>query len=108
MELKDFIRHTLVSIKEGVRSANEDLLDKENKVLGEDRPFFSMMTSSTRDSHSFISFDVAVTVNEEKNKSKSGGIKIAMVDIGGGTESIKSQESISRIKFSVRPFFDIT
>ena len=105
MELRDFIENTLISIKEGVRGANQGLA----KSLGEnpDSLYFTMHASKT---HS-INFDVAVTVSNEEGKSKSGGgkLNISVVSIGAeaGSEKKQMQTNISRIKFDITPRTEI-
>ena len=46
-------------------------------------------------------FDIAVTATEENNISGGGGVKVAILNIGGGSEHSKLNESISRIKFYI-------
>lgn len=96
MELDEFIKNTLVCIKNGVRNAN--------KEFGES-PYFCIY-GSTKDGN--IYFDIAVTVSEQKGETGGGSIKIAVVDVGGKISSENHQEQTSRIKFSITPNIDIS
>ena len=95
MELEEFIKDTLVGIRNGVRLANDNL-----KTSGEDNRIFQLENSSIKET--YVNFDVAVTATHETNKSGSGGIRIRVVDIGGGKEVKTAQESVSRIKFAIK------
>lgn len=95
MELEEFIKNSLVSIRNGVRMANNELRQK-----GEEKRIFKLEAHSGEGKHIF--FDVAVRATHESGKSGSGGIKIAVVDMGGEKSSKDFQESVSRLKFAVK------
>ena len=97
MDLEKFINKTLVGIKKGLRSANEELTEN-GKVLGKDAAALFLIGP---DGCEKISFDIAVTVGEEKNKKGGGGIKVVAMGAGGSFGKIETQESISRIKFNI-------
>jgi len=97
MDLEKFIKETLISIKRGLRSANEELVEK-GKTLGKDTTAAFLIGP---DGSEKISFDVAVTVSEKNEKKGGGEIKVMSVGIGGGRGKVETQESVSRIKFSV-------
>lgn len=108
MELKYFIKNTLISIKEGVHGANEQLAIAEGKKLGEDFGA-SYVLQHTKDNA--IDFDVAVTINnEEKNSLEGGGgINISVMSLKGekGSEKNQTETNVTRIKFSIIPHRDI-
>lgn len=104
MELKDFIKKTLVDIKEGIHEANIELVEKQGKKLGVDASaLFGIEANNREKTHGYISFDIAVTVAEETKKGGGGKIKVAVADLGGEAEKTASQENVSRIKFYVIP-----
>lgn len=106
MELQEFIKDTLISIKNGIHDANIEFAKQEGKKLGEN--FSALFVMSTRDKgQDYITFDVAVTASQESKKSGGGGIKIAIASLGGEVGDIKSQEHISRIKFHIIPHITI-
>ena len=91
----EFIKNTLVSIKNGVSEAN-----KEFNSL-----HFAMFSGTEKEN--YVHFDVAVSVSSESKKTGGGGIKIYVVDLGGEKSNKNFQENISRIKFSIRIRTDI-
>lgn len=97
MDLEKFISETLVSIKRGLRSANEELVEK-GQTLGQDAAATFLIGV---DGSEKISFDIAVTVSENSEKRGVGEIKVMSVGVGGGLNKIEAQEYVSRIKFSV-------
>ena len=83
MELKEFVKTTLVQIEEGVKEAGSMF-----SVGGED-----------------IQFDVAVIVTSEDEKG--GSLKIAYIlEAGGGKKTVSSNQVTSRIQFKVKRQFD--
>lgn len=86
MDLEKFISETLISIKRGLRSANE-----------ESNNTFLMGTDGTEK----ISFDIAVIASKETKKKGSGGIKVVSVGVEGDLSKVEAQQYVSRIKFSV-------
>jgi len=107
MELQEFIKNTLISIKGGLREANEEFAKQDGKVLGKDATVEFVMwhdsgTSGKR--NNAIDFDVAVTVNQTTDGKVGAGIKIAVVNIGSEIGTSGATEHASRIKFSIYPF----
>ncbi len=98
MDLEKFISETLVSIKKGLRSANEDLVE-DGKILGQDAQATFIIGP---DGCEKISFDIAVTASEETEKSGGGGIKVMSIGVGGKLDKTETQQSVSRIKFNVQ------
>jgi len=102
MDLQEFIKNTLVSIKNGLHDANVEFAKQEGKELGKDYAALFVMEPHNREkSQGYIIFDVAVTVNQKDDKKGGGGIKIAVANLGGEITSSTSQENISRIKFHI-------
>lgn len=109
MELEEFIKTTLVNIKNGIRGANLEIAKKEGKELGKDIAAMFVMEAHNRDKgQGYITFDVAVTVSQEKTKSGGGGLRIAVANLGGGVGDVKSQEHVSHIKFHIIPNSPVT
>jgi hypothetical protein len=105
MNLQEFIKTTLVSIKSGLRDANVELAKQEGKELGNDfTSVFVMRPTNNEKSQSDIVFDVAVTVSQKDDKTGGGGIKIAVASLGGEINQSNSQENVTRIKFHISPF----
>ena len=108
MELKTFVKKSLIEICDGVNEARLELFDKfHNAPIAptkmEDKPVWSETS---------IDFDIAVTVSVESSKNASvnakseGIIKIVAANIGanGTVGNSATNEQCNRIKFSI-PFY---
>lgn len=97
MELKEFIKETLISVVKGVESAN--MVENRFYIVGE-----HSLTMADRVG-TYIDFDVAVVASESKEDNKQGGIgiRIASAFLSGskGTKQNQSNESINRLKFKI-------
>jgi len=100
MELEEFIATTLFSIKKGIRDANIKIAEDDGGKLGTNVSCQYEISAGGKG----IKFDVAVTVSNEKGSKGGGKVKIAVVDIGGGINSLSREEYVSRISFEVNPF----
>lgn len=98
MELKEFVKNTLLSITDGVYEASDLLQTKDyNKKL---KRFFTINEHESR-GNSFIHFDVAVTVQEElKSKGDAEG-KLIVLSVNLQGEASHSEEKLSRVQFKV-------
>src|SRR5688572_26901733 len=105
MDIKEFVRNTLVQIVQGVNSANEEIKDAGAKISSKDIGAIReglTFNKSTGDLVNLIEFDIAVTVNEKDIANGGGGIKVAgLINMGGSMQNENSNQSVSRIKFSV-------
>ncbi len=93
MELKEFIKQTLIDVADGVREAGI-----HNKKIAPELFNNSIMPSKK---HAFIDFDIAVTATEGSSNAKGAGIKVLSANIGGKKENKDEKTSVTRIKFSV-------
>nr|WP_319495363.1 trypco2 family protein [uncultured Desulfobacter sp.] len=115
MELREFIKSSLVEISRGILDASKELEDTNAVVSPNDFKFTSESsqafgrtfksnvidpTSGTRVVHK-VDFDIAVVVDE--TDTAKAGVKISVMSIGlsAGGESSSKSGSTSRIKFSV-------
>lgn len=90
MELREFVKETIIQITDGVREGHKYI--KENNY-GE---------GISDNKYSNIEFDVAVGTIEEENKGKGGKISVAsMVSVGGDTANTNRIENQSRIQFKL-------
>lgn len=102
MELREFIKDTLVEIKSGVHDANLEFAKQAGRTLGNDFTAPFVLDAHNRTTgYSYVNFDVAVTVSSESTKSGGAGIKIAVASIGGEAGTTATQQNVTRIKFSV-------
>ena len=82
MELENFIKTTLINIKDGVHFANETMMQRDK----EDYRYFSLMSGESKEG-GFIEFDIAVSTTQENNRSGGGGVKIYIAELGGKEEN---------------------
>lgn len=90
MELKDFIKQTIIQITDGLREGHQYIEENGygkgvNDAKGKE-----------------ISFDVAVTSNEEETTGIGGKISVAnILNVGGKGENISKASNVSRIQFKM-------
>lgn len=102
MELEEFIRKTLIDIRNGLRGANEEIAKLEGGKLGGDRAaLFQLESHGGQGGKSYINFDIAVTVSKEKQKTGGGSINVLAVNVGGKASDTGKEEYVSRIKFAL-------
>ena len=93
MKLEDFISDTLTGISSGVRAANDKSGDKNFVIYNKEG--------------NEVEFDVAVTVSEGGTAVAEGsmgaGIGIFKSNLLGRIQGGRSDKSVSRIKFKIKP-----
>lgn len=102
MDLREFVRETLVEIQYGVHAAiKECIADKEFR--GAINPVWGTgWDAITREHVRLVEFDVAVTVSEASSVDGKAGIKVFSIAEAGAGGSAKTENStVSHIKFSV-------
>lgn len=95
MDLKEFIKTTLSSIHSGLKEINKELGGKEK---GKPAPF----SIAREGKESFIEFDVALTVAQQKSKKGKASLLLSVVSLGGEKGQESSEQTVSRIKFTVK------
>ncbi|NOR70384.1 MAG: hypothetical protein GQ532_11950 [Methylomarinum sp.] len=114
MELKDFIRETLVQVAKGIEEAGSELQDSTAMVKpknvqvddsGNAKHFGYLHTEDSKhtflDSVQAIEFDVSVHAQEGTEASAKGGISVGSIGFGAKGSSTETKSSESRIKFKV-------
>ncbi len=100
MDLKTFVKTTLLEIAEGIKDAQAEV----QKVAGNAR--INPETHFDRDrghgNTAPVEFDVALTVSERSEGEAHGGLKIAGVSLRGKKTGESTQEVVSRIRFAVQ------
>ena len=118
MQLKAFVKETLIQIIEGVKEAQEQVLVSgaivNPKGFFTERDTIKWLPERATGEHwregQVVDFDVSVTVSETDEARGGLGIQIASTVIGVGVSG-KSEEqnsTISRLKFSVPLFLPET
>lgn len=114
MELKEFIKQSIIEISQAVQEANSHFGDNGINAIvnpeficesGKDKRAFTMpFDEESPNENRFIEnidFDVAVTTGGEISGEAKGGIKIASFEIGGKGSVVDKQQNVSRIKFII-------
>lgn len=95
MELKDFVKNTLLDIIEGVREAQES--NTTNADIG--RPYYQ---ASKQEAWTNVHFDVAVTTDTKADAKGIVVVSAAMLGAGKLGLGVKSESSkVSRICFDI-------
>jgi len=97
VELKDFIRQSLLEISEGLKEANSSYKESRNTESNA----FLLKPGGNENEGKGIRFDIAVTTKSESETSGKAGIGIKVVALNSEGKSTKGSESISRINFTV-------
>jgi hypothetical protein len=106
LELKDFVRETLVQIAHGVSEAQKELSESAAEVNPQVSRRFDVKNSNYGDSQSgkpifLIDFDVAVTATEGTQTKGGIGVVAGVLALGRHGQSDSANSSVSRIKFMV-------
>ena len=106
MELKQFIRETLVQIVAGVKEA-QDAVKDTNAEISPTALHYSPEEGSRlvfkmgRGIVQFVEFDVAVSTTEAASAKGGLGIFVGEIGIGAKGQVDEQRAAVNRIKFSV-------
>lgn len=107
MELKEFIRLTLIDIVEGVEEAKKTLDEHEKYIcppMGSAfaKDFGAKLNSVNNMYYQEIEFDVAVSVENKTEAGLKGAVKVfGVFELGGGGNGGLNNVIVNRIKFHV-------
>ena len=106
LELKDFVRETLLQIAQGVAEAQRALTGTTAEVNPPVSRRFDAKTSNYGDSQSgkpifSVEFDVAVTATEGTATKGGIGVVAGVLAVGSQGQSNAANSSVSHIKFMV-------
>jgi len=114
MELKEFIKQSIIEIAEAVEEANIYAKEKSLNLMvnpehvyeaDKDRRSYTMQDSEEEPNETRylanIEFDVAVTTTGEVSGQAKAGIKIALFEIGANAGGVDTLKNVSRIKFTI-------
>jgi hypothetical protein len=94
VDLKDFIRETLVQIPKAISEANEELKDERPEC-------YSYQRSVGGEEHDKIMFDIAITSQKDTKGGGNIGFKICVFS-GDATDKVtKKHTNVSRVQFYV-------
>lgn len=93
MELREFVKDTLIAITLGVQDAQAD----EN---GQDAVFGNGDGIAYKER--IVSFDVALAESDSSSKSGKIGVALSIIgEIGAGADQMKKIQSTTRVQFEV-------
>ncbi len=112
MELKDFVKHSILDIAKGIKEANEEALEGDIGLIVNPCPIYFRSAGHVeyapggkkdgRTKHvEMIKFDVAVTTSGSATAEGGGGINVAGIKLGASGEVTDEKENGSRIKFEI-------
>lgn len=112
MELKDFIKKTILDIAGAIQEANEeagkiDLIVNYNDIVRDHQgdTFITKMKYDNDDTDKRqiqnIKFDVAVTAGGSLEGNAGASINVAGLEIGGEGKVIDKHSTVSRIQFEI-------
>lgn len=109
MELRDFIKESLIQIVQGVADAQSSLIG--NNCLGSVSPEIRNSRSTLESSGALLTaegalvqtveFDVSVAATEGTGTKGSIGVVVGILGLGSQGQSSQSSSNTSRLKFSV-------
>ena len=100
MELKDFIKTTLLELAKGISEAGSELNGQKIAVTN------TALRTKGHGDQGLIDFDLAVEVKDSHKSSGGGDLKIAIVKANIGKDNETSASTTSRIKFTLEADFD--
>ena len=114
MELKDFIRETLVQVAQGIEQASDELknstaaVNPKNVIINysENARHYGVLDQNPEELPparlvEAIEFDVAVHATEGSEASAKAGISVGSIGLGGKGSSSETKTSESRIQFRI-------
>lgn len=111
MDLKDFISEILFQISSGVKDGADRCIEIESYVnpkrIEDDKKELQSQHSITGEPQT-IKMEIALVVNNAKEKGAKGSIGVAAFGFGANGGTSTSQSSSSKIEFEIPICFPIT
>lgn len=103
MQLKEFVKNTLIQISEGIKEAQEDSLQLGAYV--NPRHLRRVKNFIEVKGHTFgveeVNFEIGLTESEDKGDKKGIGVNLGCINVGAGTNNESQIVSATNVKFSV-------
>jgi thioredoxin reductase len=100
MELKDFIKETLVNIVEGVNQGNEHFKNSTSDDYSKQIDRFVLSSGAIPSDRSmksaqgaFVDFNISVQAVEKKGAKSKGSIGVVLASLGSSVSGSKSSEN---------------
>ena len=104
MELREFVRSTLLEIISGVSDAQKALIEEDSTAVVNalaSRPEIKRYSQRGTRLLEMVEFDVALTVTETTDKGIGGRLSIAAASIGTQRGASVENSEVSRVRFQV-------
>ena len=98
MNLREFVKETLVQVCEGVKEAQQ-AVQATGAVVSPDTGHTTRMQMQS------VEFDVAVTVSEEGEKTGNAGLTVMGQGLRGQVSASTATTEVSRVRFQVPVLF---
>jgi len=103
MELQEFIAKTITEIQAGVEKA----IGNTKNVRGAINPVWGTSDDISAKHVKEVTFDIAVTVSEQKGGKAGADIKVMGMGVGGDMSKKTETSHVSRIQFSIPIVFPV-
>lgn len=102
MELREFVKQSLVEIVQGVEEANIELSgNNELTANNSNRAFLLAYSGGDNPKGPHVEFDVAVSTKTDLTAGAGASVKLYVVDLDAGGSSSTVKEHISHVRFAV-------
>ncbi|QBX34586.1 hypothetical protein E4191_07585 [Paracoccus liaowanqingii] len=101
MELKDFIRDTIIQVQTGVQEAITELQNGE--ITGAINPVWGSVGNISKSEVQNLKFDIAVMIENTSSGSAGGRISVVAADVNLDGKHSRESRSTNSVKFSI-PF----
>lgn len=99
MELKAFVKQTILDVFEAVQEAGNEIANNPERK-GAIVPVWGGIEHTSSHEH-MLKFDVAVTASDIQRGQAGGGIKVLGIGVNAQGEKQKKGEEVSRVTFSI-------
>ena len=97
VHLEEFVSSVLLEIAAGVRKANQGLGQGQSSPTR----YFSVGGLGPEKVPSSVDFDIAVTARSGSETAGKAGAQLWVAEVAAGGKASRSDERVSRVKFSV-------
>lgn len=107
MELREFVKMSLVEIVQGIKEANKEL-STDGVVTADNNVFMLKYSGGNKPEGSPVEFDVAISTTSDQKAGAGASAKLYVVDINVNGSQSTVKEHVSRVKFSVFVKMDVS
>lgn len=106
MDIKEFVKESLLQVAESINEANSELEEKGTYIPSGDMAgegvLFTVVKGTETRHFVKVEFDLAVTVSQEQASNGGAGLSIAsFANVGIKSDNKEEKVDVSRIKFMI-------